>query len=165
MNISISTFEINAFSSQMKGYDGKHIEKYTATAVNRAAKSVRGRLAKDIAAELGIKQKLVRQRLGFYRKGKYDVKLWFGLNPIELDRLGKPKAQKSDVMVKGIRIENAFVSPSGKIKKRTDMSRPAIEINKKAQAIIENRLPYYFRETFFKKLEEVLKWKLKTQGR
>ncbi|TNF69794.1 MAG: hypothetical protein EP298_01485 [Gammaproteobacteria bacterium] len=69
------------------------------------------------------------------------------------------------MIVRGIRIENAFINSSGKIKQRADMNSPTMEINKKSQTIIEKQLPYYFRETFFKKLEEVLKWKLKTQGR
>ncbi|MCF6766611.1 hypothetical protein L3V82_12610 [Thiotrichales bacterium 19S3-7] len=164
MDISISTSEIKAIASQIKGYDGRGIERYVSTAINRAAKTVRGRLAKDIAAELDIKQKIIRQRLQFYRKSKSEVKLWFGLNPIELDRLGKPSKSKADVIIKGIRIDNAFINKQGKVKLRQTMNRPSIEINQKVEAIIQRRLPYYFREAFFKQLNEILKWKSQTQG-
>lgn len=87
--------------------------KAAANAQRRAVNKVLRWLASNIARAVGKKERIavaaVRQRLRAFpvsRNGQ--GKLWFGINPIEASRIGRPRQGRAGVSVAGRRYRGAF---------------------------------------------------------
>ncbi|MFJ3259848.1 hypothetical protein ACIPK7_06300 [Pseudomonas sp. NPDC086581] len=79
-------------------------------AINKTIGWLRTHIARTVSKEQRIAQRAVRQRLRSYlAKGSaVSGKLWFGLNPIEASRIGRPRETKNGVSVAGRRYVGAF---------------------------------------------------------
>jgi hypothetical protein len=79
-------------------------------AINKTIGWLRTHIARAVSKEQRIAQKAVRQRLRSYPiKGNATAgKLWFGIDPIEASRIGRPRNTSSGVSVAGRRYAGAF---------------------------------------------------------
>lgn len=89
------------------------VPKAAAAAQRRAINKTLRWLRKEIAGAVGRQERIavsaVRQRLRAYpTKGSGAGKLWFGINPIEASRIGRPRQTRTGVSVAGRRYQGAF---------------------------------------------------------
>jgi len=90
------------------------VPKAAAAAQRRAINKTLRWLATQIARAVGRQERIavaaVRQRLRAYpvSGGANSGKLWFGLNAMEANRIGRPRQNRSGVSVAGRRFQGAF---------------------------------------------------------
>lgn len=126
-----------------------------ASAINRVGSSVRGKLAKDLAKEAGVKPGVVRARIKFFKAHRRKLlgRMWVGLQPIPAHRLGRAKQLPyrtnrkraaggrrakgpsgfSGVIVGGREFEGAFlatIAGKDRVVKRKGRARLPIEVQK-----------------------------------
>ncbi|HDS0929583.1 TPA: hypothetical protein QDZ23_004282 [Pseudomonas putida] len=78
-------------------------------AVNKVLRWLRTHIARDVGRQERIAIAAVRQRLkAFPVSSNGQGRLWFGINPIEASRAGRPRQTRSGVSVAGRRYEGAF---------------------------------------------------------
>ncbi|QVM98391.1 hypothetical protein JYG36_09545 [Pseudomonas sp. SORT22] len=78
-------------------------------AINKTLRWLRTHVARAVSRQEKIAVGAVRQRLRAYPVGSNGQgKLWFGINPIEASRAGRPRQSRSGVSVAGRRYEGAF---------------------------------------------------------
>ncbi|MFG0501304.1 hypothetical protein ACF8GD_01475 [Pseudomonas putida] len=78
-------------------------------AINKVLRWLRTRIARDVGRQERIAIAAVRQRLkAFPVSNNGQGRLWFGINPIEASRAGRPRQTRSGVSVAGRRYEGAF---------------------------------------------------------
>lgn len=90
--------------------------KQLAVAVHRAmikaATWLKTHSIRELGAELGVKQEPLKQRFNIYpKKSAGEVRLWIGLEPIGVHRLGNPKVSREGVRVNSKEYEDAFIAP------------------------------------------------------
>ena len=110
LNIQVSVEDMKAFVAL-----AALVPKAAANAQRRAINKTLGWLSTHIARAVGkqerIAVKAVRQRLRSYPVeggGKARGKLWFGINPLEASRAGRPRQTKAGVSVGSRRYRGAF---------------------------------------------------------
>ncbi|MGP5106520.1 hypothetical protein [Pseudomonas helleri] len=109
LNIQVSAEDIKAFT----GF-ATQVPKAAANAQRRAINKTLRWLSTHIARAVGkqerIAVKAVRQRLRSYpiTGGAIRGKLWFGINPLEASRAGRPRQTKAGVSVGSRRYQGAF---------------------------------------------------------
>ncbi|WP_406821504.1 hypothetical protein ACJA3S_08650 [Pseudomonas sp. KnCO4] len=78
-------------------------------AVNKVLRWLRTHIARDVGRQERITIAAVRQRLkAFPVSSNGQGRLWFGINPIEASRAGRPRQSRSGVSVAGRRYKGAF---------------------------------------------------------
>ncbi|WP_019096803.1 hypothetical protein [Pseudomonas putida] len=78
-------------------------------AVNKVLRWLRTHIARDVGRQERIAIAAVRQRLkAFPVSSNGQGRLWFGINPIEASRAGRPRQSRSGVSVAGRRYQGAF---------------------------------------------------------
>lgn len=78
-------------------------------AINKTVRWLRTHIARSVSKQERIAVSAVRQRLLAYPvTGNGQGKLWFGLNPIEASRAGRPRQTRSGVSVAGRKYQGAF---------------------------------------------------------
>ncbi|HEY0288559.1 MAG TPA: phage tail protein [Pseudomonas sp.] len=79
-------------------------------AINKTLGWLRTHIAREVGRKEGIAMRAVRQRLRAYsvKAGKQQGKLWFGINPLEASRTGRPRQTQSGVSVGHRRYGGAF---------------------------------------------------------
>lgn len=78
-------------------------------AVNKTLRWLRTHIARDVGRQERIAIAAVRQRLkAFPVSSNGQGKLWFGINPIEASRAGRPRQSRTGVSVAGRRYQGAF---------------------------------------------------------
>ncbi|UVM54284.1 hypothetical protein LOY37_18205 [Pseudomonas sp. B21-012] len=78
-------------------------------AINKTLRWLRTHVARAVSRQEKVAVGAVRQRLRAYPVGSNGQgKLWFGINPIEASRAGRPRQSRSGVSVAGRRYEGAF---------------------------------------------------------
>jgi len=78
-------------------------------AINKVLRWLRTHIARDVGRQERIAIAAVRQRLkAFPVSSNGQGRLWFGINPIEASRAGRPRQTHSGVSVAGRRYEGAF---------------------------------------------------------
>lgn len=79
-------------------------------AINKTIGWLRTHIARAVSKEQRLAQRAVRQRLRSYPvKGNATAgKLWFGIDPIEASRIGRPRNTAAGVSVAGRRYAGAF---------------------------------------------------------
>lgn len=78
-------------------------------AVNKVLRWLRTHIARDVGRQERIAIAAVRQRLkAFPVSSNGQGRLWFGINPIESSRAGRPRQSRSGVSVAGRRYQGAF---------------------------------------------------------
>ena len=78
-------------------------------AINKTLRWLRTHIARAVSQKERIAVTAVRQRLLAYpMSGKGQGKLWFGINPIEASRIGRPRQTRTGVSVAGRRYQGAF---------------------------------------------------------
>lgn len=78
-------------------------------AINRTLRWLRTHVARAVSRQEKIAVGAVRQRLRAYPVGSNGQgKLWFGINPIEASRAGRPRQTRAGVSVAGRRYQGAF---------------------------------------------------------
>ncbi|MDM9555655.1 hypothetical protein QU926_18710 [Pseudomonas asiatica] len=78
-------------------------------AINKVLRWLRTHIARDVGRQERIAIAAVRQRLkAFPVSSNGQGRLWFGINPIEASRVGRPRQTRSGVSVAGRRYEGAF---------------------------------------------------------
>ena len=108
-NVQVSSEDMKAFAEL-----ATQIPKTAANAQRRAINKTLGWLSTHIARAVGkqerIAVKAVRQRLRSYpiAGGAMRGKLWFGINPLEASRTGRPRQTKAGVSVGSRRYRGAF---------------------------------------------------------
>jgi hypothetical protein len=108
-NIQVSVEDMKAFADL-----ATLVPKAAANAQRRAINKTLGWLSTHIARAVGkqerIAVKAVRQRLRSYpiAGGAMRGKLWFGINPLEASRTGRPRQTKAGVSVGSRRYRGAF---------------------------------------------------------
>ena len=108
-NIQVSAEDMKAFADL-----ATLVPKAAANAQRRAINKTLGWLSTHIARAVGkqerIAVKAVRQRLRSYpiAGGAMRGKLWFGINPLEASRTGRPRQTKAGVSVGSRRYRGAF---------------------------------------------------------
>ena len=108
-NIQVSSEDLKAFADL-----ATLVPKAAANAQRRAINKTLGWLSTHIARAVGkqerIAVKAVRQRLRSYpiAGGAMRGKLWFGINPLEASRAGRPRQTKAGVSVGSRRYRGAF---------------------------------------------------------
>ncbi|MGV8860180.1 MAG: phage tail protein [Pseudomonas sp.] len=107
---------IQSSAANLKAFQdfAKVVPKAAAAAQRRAINKTLGWLRTHIARAVSRQEKIavtaVRQRLRSYpvRGGSSQGKLWFGINPLEASRIGRPNQTASGVSVGGRRYKGAF---------------------------------------------------------
>ena len=108
-NIQVSSEDLKAFAAL-----ATLVPKAAVNAQRRAINKTLGWLSTHIARAVGkqerIAVKAVRQRLRSYpiAGGAMRGKLWFGINPLEASRAGRPRQTKAGVSVGSRRYRGAF---------------------------------------------------------
>ena len=108
-NIQVSSEDLKAFAAL-----ATLVPKAAVNAQRRAINKTLGWLSTHIARAVGkqerIAVKAVRQRLRSYpiAGGAMRGKLWFGINPLEASRSGRPRQTKAGVSVGSRRYRGAF---------------------------------------------------------
>jgi len=79
-------------------------------AINKTLGWLRTHIARAVGRKEGIAMRAVRQRLRAYsvKAGKQQGKLWFGINPLDASRTGRPRQTQSGVSVGRRRYSGAF---------------------------------------------------------
>ena len=78
-------------------------------AVNKVLRWLRTHIARDVGRQERIAIAAVRQRLkAFPVSSNGQGRLWFGINPIEASRAGRPRQSRTGVSVAGRRYKGAF---------------------------------------------------------
>lgn len=78
-------------------------------AVNKVLRWLRTHIARDVGRQERIAIAAVRQRLkAFPVSSNGQGRLWFGINPIEASRAGRPRQSRTGVSVAGRRYRGAF---------------------------------------------------------
>lgn len=78
-------------------------------AVNKVLRWLRTHIARDVGRQERIAIAAVRQRLkAFPVSSNGQGRLWFGINPIEASRAGRPRQSRTGVSVAGRRYQGAF---------------------------------------------------------
>ncbi|QHD01033.1 hypothetical protein PspS04_12010 [Pseudomonas sp. S04] len=78
-------------------------------AINKTLRWLRTQIARAVSRQERIAVTAVRQRLRAYPAGSNSQgKLWFGINPIEASRAGRPRQTRTGVSVAGRRYQGAF---------------------------------------------------------
>ncbi|PJY97710.1 hypothetical protein [Pseudomonas donghuensis] len=78
-------------------------------AINKTLRWLRTHVARAVSRQEKIAVGAVRQRLRAYPVGSNGQgKLWFGINPIEASRAGRPRQTRAGVSVAGRRYQGAF---------------------------------------------------------
>jgi len=79
-------------------------------AINKVLGWLRTHIARAVSKQERIAMRAVRQRLRSYpaKGGAGQGKLWFGINPIEASRIGRPRQTNAGVSVAGRRYAGAF---------------------------------------------------------
>jgi hypothetical protein len=78
-------------------------------AVNKVLRWLRTHIARDVGRQERIAIAAVRQRLkAFPLSSNGQGRLWFGINPIEASRAGRPRQSRTGVSVAGRRYQGAF---------------------------------------------------------
>lgn len=78
-------------------------------AINKVLRWLRTHIARDVGRQERIAIAAVRQRLKAFPVSSNGLgRLWFGINPIEASRAGRPRQSRSGVSVAGRRYEGAF---------------------------------------------------------
>ena len=78
-------------------------------AINKTLRWLRTYIARAVSSKERIAVGAVRQRLRAYTvNSNGQGKLWFGINPIESSRIGRPRQSRSGVSVAGRRYQGAF---------------------------------------------------------
>ncbi|MDH0133527.1 hypothetical protein N7381_09740 [Pseudomonas asiatica] len=78
-------------------------------AINKTVRWLRTHIARSVSKQERIAVSAVRQRLLAYPMASNGQgKLWFGLNPIEASRAGRPRQTRSGVSVAGRKYQGAF---------------------------------------------------------
>ncbi len=78
-------------------------------AINKTLRWLRTQIARVVSRQERIAVTAVRQRLRAYPVGSNGQgKLWFGINPIEASRAGRPRQTRAGVSVGSRRYEGAF---------------------------------------------------------
>ncbi|CAM3807207.1 hypothetical protein CCOS865_01826 [Pseudomonas reidholzensis] len=78
-------------------------------AINKTLRWLRTHVAREVGRQERIAIGAVRQRLKAFPMGSNGQgKLWFGINPIEASRAGRPRQSRSGVSVAGRRYQGAF---------------------------------------------------------
>lgn len=106
---------LRADPQDIEGYQAfvKLVPKAVANAQRRAINKTLRWLRTQIAREVGRQERIaiaaVRQRLKAYPvSSNGQGRLWFGINPIEASRAGRPRQSRSGVSVAGRRYQGAF---------------------------------------------------------
>ena len=108
-NVQVSSEDMKAFAEL-----ATQIPKAAANAQRRAINKTLGWLSTHIARAVGKQERIavqaVRQRLRSYpiAGGAMRGKLWFGINPLEASRAGRPRQTKAGVSVGSRRYRGAF---------------------------------------------------------
>lgn len=78
-------------------------------AINKTLRWLRTQIARAVSRQERIAVSAVRQRLRAYPvSSNGQGKLWFGINPIEASRAGRPRQTRAGVSVAGRRYQGAF---------------------------------------------------------
>jgi hypothetical protein len=152
---------------------------------------LRGKSARGLSKELNVPLGQLRRRLkGFNGRhnGVMSIRLWYGLDPINMIYLGRPIKTSSGVTVRGRRIKGAFVRKGAggneqvfkrkpeasratgldakgrQRKNRLPIKAQALDIDEKAQIYIEDEIigAAEFENKFFSLFEHELKWRTQT---
>lgn len=112
---SSGLISLRADPQDVKGFQNfaKLVPKAVAAAQRRAVNKVLRWLRTHIAREVGRQERIaiaaVRQRLkAFPVSSNGQGRLWFGINPIEASRAGRPRQIRTGVSVAGRRYQGAF---------------------------------------------------------
>ncbi|NWA04804.1 hypothetical protein [Pseudomonas gingeri] len=106
---------LQANARQVQGFDQftglapKAIAAAQRRAINKTLRWLRTHIARSVGQQERIAIAAVRQRLRAYLAGSNSQgKLWFGLDPIEASRAGRPRQSRTGVSVAGRRYAGAF---------------------------------------------------------
>lgn len=146
------------------------IERAMKRAVRKTAKWVRTHLLREVK-DIGIKRKIIVHRVRLYNKnwregiaGGKAAKVWFGVDPLEADRIAKPIKMSKGYRVKKWKFPTAFMPKSGRYagklyqrttKKRLPIMRSKVEIDdaaNKAMEKIEPLIPARMRQLVIQEL-------------
>lgn len=112
---SSGLISLQANPQDVKGFKdfAKLVPKAVAAAQRRAVNKVLRWLRRHIARDVGRQERIaiaaVRQRLkAFPVSSNGQGRLWFGINPIEASRAGRPRQSRTGVSVAGRRYKGAF---------------------------------------------------------
>ncbi|MEX5353650.1 hypothetical protein WCE02_20130 [Pseudomonas juntendi] len=112
---SSGLISLRADPQDVKGFNdfAKLVPKAMAAAQRRAVNKVLRWLRTHIARDVGRQERIaigaVRQRLKtFPVSSNGQGRLWFGINPIEASRAGRPRQSRTGVSVAGRRYQGAF---------------------------------------------------------
>ncbi|QDQ24933.1 phage tail protein [Chitinimonas arctica] len=94
---------------------------------------VKAQVAKTVAQDTRVPQKVLRQRLYFFLHSRDSGKVWLGLNPLQAHRLGKSRQTRRGVSVGRHRFAGAWTmaqrAPTGPVFQRTGKARyPITEV-------------------------------------
>lgn len=73
---------------------------------------IKAQAAKAVSSKTQIPQRVLKARIYFFLRDSNTGKVWLGLNPLEADRLGKPRQTKRGVTVARRRFNHAWIMKS-----------------------------------------------------
>lgn len=177
VNLQFDADELDTVALEL-GATEEAFDKAVAAACRKMAEWLKAQSVKGLAHELGIRQKVIRQRLRTFRMQRAgpggEYKLFYGLDPIGYIRLGTPRKTAKGVRVGKFFIKEGFVAKDKgahvRVFKRRGRARLPIEVQKldiepKAAPWIEDKLlgTADFEAQFFKFLEHELTWRTATK--
>lgn len=90
----------------------KQLELAAQRAMTKAGQWLRTHSVRELGQQLGIKQEPLKKRFRVYpQRQKGEVRVWVGLDPIGVYRLGTPKVTQKGVKVNRNEYDGAFISP------------------------------------------------------
>ena len=161
--ISISTTKSNGIAEAITGLSlaDTSIKRVFFQSLGRSVSRAKNMVAKEIAIELKLPIKTIRRRLLMFQQkssSSQDIKIWAGLNDIPIGYLGKAKQLDDDVLVKGVKVNNAYIS-NGLVVLRETKEIATLTIEQKVRDILIQRFPYYFNREFEKTFGQLLRYK------
>lgn len=73
---------------------------------------IKSQAAKEVSAKTLVPQRVLKSRIYFFLRDSNTGKVWLGLNPLEADRIGKPRQTKKGVTVARHRFNHAWIMKS-----------------------------------------------------
>lgn len=162
LNLQIDPREVDLI---IKEFDATEKDVYAAfkSSLNRTARWLKTRAAREMRESVKVKAALLRRRLKIARVNKtsdgWGVKLWLGLNPISYHELN-PKQNAVGVKAGAHQIEHAFIAKGVVFKRkgaaRLPIEKQYLEIKNQGEKALESSFVDEWQEVFFKEFARYL---------
>jgi hypothetical protein len=104
------TLDVRPALDTLRGFSGDVMKNAWTRALRKTSRWIMTSVARDLSATTQIPLAVIRKRLHFYPHSREQGKVWLGINPIEVERLGTPRQTETGVTVGGLYFPGAWKS-------------------------------------------------------